>query len=401
LSRPNIVFNKPTLLTDQSNFSEGISSIATGKYIKKSEEILSRWIGGKALLTPSCTAALEMCALALELGPEDEVIIPSFTFVTTASAFALRGSRLVYVDICADTQNIDENQILAAITNKTKAIVVVHYAGISCNMKKITKVCRSRNIALIEDAAQCIYSFQDNRHIGHHGDFACFSFHHTKNINAGGEGGALIVNNSKFDKVIELIQEKGTDRSRLLRGEIDKYTWQTLSSSYVISDIQAFILHDQLSRVFAITQDRLCKYEYYKECLHDWAEQNNISLPFIPKGAKHNAHIFYLKFESEDHREAMRQYLIANNIFSTTHYEPLHLSPAGRKYGSFYLEDKNTTFTSKVILRLPLYNELNIKDVEYICYKIKHFKLANVGRNSLDVLPTNIKVKSTKCQIRL
>lgn len=354
-----IFYSMPTPLAATLG-SDIITSLGTGPYKKQCEKFLSDYLeGNKVLLTPSCSASLEMCALAVNLQPGDEVILPSFTFVTSASAFALRGARLVFVDIRPDTLNIDENLLEAAITNKTKAVVVVHYAGVAAEMDRIREICSNRNIAVIEDAAQGIGASYRGAPLGSIGDFGCFSFHHTKNIHAGGEGGALVVKNQLLSQRVEILQEKGTDRSKFIRGEIDKYTWQELSSSYVMSEIQGACLADQLQRMKQINALRMSLWESYFAELTGIEHAGLVTLPKIPVHCQHNAHIFFMLLPDADSREQFVAHMRAHNIEATTHYVPLHSSPAGKKYSTFCGKDVHTTDIATRIVRLPLYNTLS------------------------------------------
>lgn len=339
----------------------------------KCEQLLTEYTQTpKVLLTPSCTSALEMCALLLDLKPGDEVILPSFTFVTSASAFALRGAKLVFVDIRPDTLNINESLVEAAITKRTKAIVAVHYAGVACELNQLKALCQTYNVTLIEDAAQALGSFYNSQPLGTFGELGCYSFHYTKNIHAGGEGGALSVNTSSNLKALEVIQEKGTNRNQFLRGEVDKYTWQRLSSSYVISEIQARCLFPQLKKLKTLTEQRLEKWDLYYKELYGLCLREKVKLPAIPKHCQHNGHIFYLIMPDKQSRDDILISLNSANIEATTHFVPLHSSPAGIKHSTFSGDDKYTTNYSNRLIRLPIHSHLTLPQQHYIIDKVTH-----------------------------
>ncbi|MBL0672677.1 dTDP-4-amino-4,6-dideoxygalactose transaminase [Aeromonas hydrophila] len=368
-----IPYNCPTSYINHIDDTDGIT-FGLGINRNKCEKLMQEICGiKKILLTPSCSASLEMAALAINIQPGDEVILPSFTFVTSASAFALRGARLVFVDIRSDTFNLDERLIEDAITPRTKAVVVVHYAGVSAEMDVIVDICNRHDLILIEDAAQALMSTYKGRHLGSMGHFGCISYHHTKNIHAGGEGGALLVNERKFYDVSEIIQEKGTDRSKFLRGEIDKYTWQRLSSSYVMSEIQAIVLLEQLQNAFQITSERRNKWGLYQDGLSELASSGFIKVPIIPAHIEHNAHIYHIRLSSEQEQRDLFDFMRGLNVEVTSHFVPLHSSPAGCLYGRFHGEDINTTSVSKTLLRLPLYSRLTEVEQNYIIDAINSF----------------------------
>lgn len=348
-------------------------SLGKSPTIAECERLFSHELSSsKVLLTPSCTSALEMCALWLDLSPGDEVILPSFTFVTSASAFALRGAKLVFVDIRPDTLNIDEKLVEAAITPNTKAIIAVHYAGVSCDLEALKSLSSTYNIALIEDAAQCIGAYYQGQALGSIGDLGCFSFHHTKNIHAGGEGGALSINNQSSVSTLEVIQEKGTNRSQFLRGEVDKYTWQRLSSSYVMSEVQGLCLLPQLQNIKTITEERLVKWNNYFDALLPLSAEGICSLPYVPDGCLHNGHIFYLLLADKNKRDHLLKRLREANVEATTHFVPLHSSPAGKQHSIFIGEDRYTTDCSNRLLRLPLHSHLTQLQQLYIIEVIKN-----------------------------
>lgn len=326
----------------------------------------------KALLTTSCTSALEMATMLCDMRPGDEVIMPSFTFVSTANAFVLRGAKIVFVDIRPDTMNIDETLIEAAITPKTKAIVPVHYAGVACEMDKIMELAKRYNLKVIEDAAQGVSSYYKNRALGSIGDFGCYSFHETKNYSMG-EGGAILIKNHENIERAEIIREKGTNRSRFFRGQVDKYTWVSEGSSYLPSDMNAAYLYAQLENEEKIYNDRMNSWHLYYDGLRELARKGQIELPTVPENCIHNAHMFYIKAKNLEERTKLLSYLKANNINAVFHYIPLHSAPAGVKYCRFNGEDKFTTRESERLIRLPMFYGLKSTDIEYIIEKIKEF----------------------------
>ena len=326
----------------------------------------------KALLTTSCTSALEMAAILCDIKQGDEVIMPSYTFVSTADAFVARGAKIVFVDIRPDTLNIDENLIEAAITERTKAIVPVHYAGVSCAMDEIMEIAEKYNLLVVEDAAQGVMSTYKGQALGTIGDFGCYSFHETKNYSMG-EGGAIIIKDEKFFEKAEIVREKGTNRSKFLRGQIDKYTWVDFGLSYLPSDMNAAYLYAQLERADEINKNRLESWNMYYEGLRDLAKQGKIELPYIPDECSHNAHMFYIKCKDLDERTRLISYLKKNNINSVFHYVPLHSSQAGSRFGRFNGEDQFTTKESERLVRLPMYYNLQKQDILYIIESISSF----------------------------
>ncbi len=372
-----IPFHKPYLKNIEFNYlqkaiknlklsGDGDFTIECHKWLKEYTKT------NKVLLTTSCTHALEMSAILTNIQYGDEVIMPSFTFVSTANAFVLRGAKIIFVDIRADTMNIDENKIEQAITSKTKAIVPVHYAGVSCEMDTIMSIANKYNLFVIEDAAQAISSTYKNRHLGTIGNLGTYSFHDTKNITCG-EGGVLLINDNSFTERAEIIREKGTNRSQFFRGQVDKYSWQDIGSSYLPSELNAAILLAQLEKLNDIQAKRLFIWNRYFELLLPLQTRNLLELPYIPNECNHNAHIFYLKVKDLETRGKLIEYLKQHNILSVFHYVPLHRSEAGAKFGRFIGEDKYTTKESERLLRLPLFFELEMKDIEYICEKIYSF----------------------------
>ncbi|OCR03199.1 dTDP-4-amino-4,6-dideoxygalactose transaminase [Helicobacter pullorum] len=324
-------------------------------------------------LTPSATASLEMSALLLDIQEGDEVIMPSFTFVSTANAFVLRGARIKFVDINPLTMNIDEKAIEYAITSKTKAIIPVHYAGISCDMDRILEIAHRFKIAICEDAAQGVNSFYKGRPLGSIGEFGAFSFHETKNYTSGGEGGALVVNDEKFVERAKILQEKGTNRQAFLQGMVDKYSWVDIGSSFLMTEIQAAFLEKQLEKIEIINQKRLKIWLKYFDALKDLEKKEKIELPFVPEYSKHNAHIFYLKVKNLQERIQLLNFLKDNGVCAAFHYIPLHSSKAGLKYGEFIGVDKYTTKESERLLRLPIYYDLQEYEQEKIISLIYAF----------------------------
>ena len=373
-----IKFNKPYKNKKIKNdidkiFDKHEKLSGDGHYTKKCNEWFEdNFSCNKALLTTSCTHALEMGALLTEIKPGDEVIMPSYTFVSTANAFVLRGAKIVFVDIRPDTMNIDENLIEDAITDKTKAIVPVHYAGVSCEMDKIMEIANEYNLYVIEDAAQGVMATYKGKPLGTIGDIGCYSFHDTKNYTSG-EGGAILLNNDKFIERAEIIREKGTNRSKFIRGQVDKYTWVDVGSSYLPSELNAAYLYPQLEDAEEINNDRLQSWNLYYDNLKELENKGYIELPFIPKNCEHNAHMFYIKVEDINERTELISHLKENDIQAVFHYIPLHSSRAGKKFGRFHGEDRYTTKESERLLRLPMYYGLEIENVVYIIEKIKEF----------------------------
>ena len=344
-----------------------------GEFTKKCNSWIEKETGAtRALLTTSCTQALEMAAILADIEPGDEVILPSFTFVSTANAFVMRGARLVFVDIRPDTKNIDENLIEDAITDKTKAIVPVHYAGVSCEMDTILDIAQRHNLTVVEDAAQGVMSEYKGRALGTMGEYGCYSFHETKNYSMG-EGGAVLINDSSKIEAAEIIREKGTDRSRLLKGLVDKYSWVDMGSSFLPSDLNAAYLLAQLEAADTINDARLRCWNLYREGLQQLEDAGIVQLPFIPNECKHNAHMFYVMAKNLEERTALISHLKENGVQAVFHYVPLHSAAAGTKFGRFHGEDRFTTDTFNRLLRLPMYYGLTDSDVEYVCLKIREF----------------------------
>ena len=344
-----------------------------GEFTKKDNEWLEKKTGAKkVLLTTSCTHALELSALLADIQPGDEVIMPAYTFVSTADAFVLRGAKVVFVDIRPDTMNIDEKLIEDAITEKTRCIAPVHYAGVGCEMDTIMDIAKRHNLKVIEDAAQGIMSTYKGKALGTFGDFGAFSFHETKNYSMG-EGGALIIRDEKDILDAEIIREKGTNRSQYYRGQIDKYTWMNYGSSYLPSDMNAAYLYAQLEMADEINNARLHIWNRYMEGFKDMVSEGKIEVPFVPEECEHNAHMFYIKAKDIEERTRLIEFLGKNDILSVFHYIPLHTAPAGLKFGRFHGEDKYTTKESERLTRLPLYYGLRDDQVDYIIEKVHEF----------------------------
>jgi dTDP-4-amino-4,6-dideoxygalactose transaminase len=344
-----------------------------GKYTKKCNKWLEdSFCAQKVMLTTSGSTALDMAFMLCDLKPGDEVILPSYTFSSTANAAVLCGARLVFVDIRPDTMNIDERKIEAAITDRTKVICCVHYAGVSCDMDAIMNIARRYGIKVIEDAAQGITSTYKGKYLGTIGDFGCYSFHETKNFSMG-EGGAIVINNPKFNEKAEILREKGTNRAKFFRGQVDKYTWVDFGDSYLPSELNAAYLWAQLQKADIIEKDRMHSWnEYYRRLLP--LQQNGlISLPVIPDGCKHNAHMFYIKCKDIQERTAFIDYMKEHDILTVFHYVPLHSAPAGYKYGRFFGEDIYTTRESERLVRLPLYYGLSEEDRNKVIDTIINF----------------------------
>lgn len=372
-----IPFNIPPHIGNEENYIkqaiENHKICGDGEFTKKCNEKLEQMTGAKkALITTSGTAALEIAAILADIQPGDEVIMPSYTFVSTANAFVLRGAKIVFVDIRSDTLNIDEKLIEAAITDKTKAIVPVHYAGVACEMDTICDIAKRNNLLVIEDAAQAVNAYYKGRALGSIGDFGCFSFHETKNYSSG-EGGAILINNEKYIERAEIIREKGTNRSKFFRGQVDKYTWVDIGSSYLQSELNCAYLYAQLENPEIINNDRLNTWNKYNELLKPLADKGLIEIPFIPEHCTHNAHMYYIKVKDLDERTKFISYLKENGIGAVFHYIPLHSSPAGQKFGAFFGEDKHTTKESERIVRLPMYYGLSNKEIERIIKIVEKF----------------------------
>ena len=373
-----IPFNKPNVIKNELRYiQEAIDNAklsGDGQFTKKCQSFLeAKFSIKKALLTHSCTAAIEMAAILANIKSGDEVIMPSFTFVSTANPFLLRGAVPVFIDIKPSDLNIDENLIETAITKKTKAIVPVHYAGVACEMEKIMKIAKENSFIVIEDAAQAVNAKYKNRALGTIGHLGTYSFHDTKNF-ISGEGGALCINDEKLIERAEIIREKGTNRAKFLKGEIDKYTWVDIGSSFLPSELTAAFLFGQLENMDTINKKRLNLYSRYKEQLLDLENQGLIRLPQINSiESQHNGHMFYIICESEKIRDNLIFFLKSKNIQSVFHYIPLHSSPAGKKYGKFYGSMMHTDKLSRRLIRLPMYLQLSLTEVDIVANRIKEF----------------------------
>ena len=369
-----IGFNIPPYVEGEEKYvSEAINNhkiCGDGSFTKKCQELLENEFHSKKIfLTTSGTTALEMACMLADIGPGDEVIVPSYTFSSSATCFVIFGGVPVFVDIRPDTMNIDETKIEGAITDKTKAIMVMHYAGVACEMDTIMDIARRHNLIVIEDAAQGVNATYKGQYLGTIGDFGCYSFHETKNYSMG-EGGAISVNNEAYIDRAAIIREKGTNRTQFINGQVDKYTWVDKGSSYLPSDILAAYLYPQLLVINDINKNRISSFDFYFEKLKNL---RNIDIPYVPEGFMHNGHMFYIKAKDLNERVNLQKYLRENGIESVFHYIPLHSSDEGLRVGRFSGEDKYTTKESERLLRLPMYYGLTKDDIEYVCDKIKEF----------------------------
>lgn len=378
-SQIQIPFNRPTLAGNEIEYIrdaiESGHASGDGPYSKKCQAFLERELGvHKVLLTTSCTHALEMVAFLLNIQPGDEVIVPSFTFVTTVNAFVIRGARPVFIDIHPETLNLDESQLERLVTSRTKAIVPVHYAGVGCEMDVIIAIARQHNIPVIEDNAHGLFGKYKGKLLGTFGALATQSFHETKNISCG-EGGALLINDRQYIERAEIIREKGTNRSRFFRGQVDKYTWVDVGSSYLPSDILAAFLYAQLETYHGIQSIRRQIWERYYQALQSWAKENGVRLPFIPQGIEQSYHMFYLLMPSLQLRQNLIAHLMSRGILSVFHYVPLHLSDMGRNFGGKAGDCPVTENVSDRLLRLPFYNALNEGDQSRVIEAILEFPI--------------------------
>ena len=372
-----ISFNVPPFIgTEEKYIHDAILKhkiCGDGEYTKKCNKWLEdRTNTKKALLTTSCTHATEMAALLAGIKPGDEVIMPSYTFVSTADAFVLRGATAVFVDIRPDTLNIDEKLIEDAVTEKTKAIVPVHYAGVSCELDTIMDIAKKHGLIVIEDAAQGLMSSYKGKMLGTIGDYGCYSFHETKNLSMG-EGGALLIRDENNIEKAEIIREKGTNRSKFFRGQIDKYTWVDAGSSYLPSELNAAYLWAQMEAADEIYNNRMTSWNQYHAMLEELETEGKIERPVIPEECVHNAHMYYIKVKDLKERTNLISFLKERGVGAVFHYIPLHSSPAGKEYGRFHGEDKYTTKESERLLRLPLYYGLKSEDIEYVVSSVKDF----------------------------
>jgi dTDP-4-amino-4,6-dideoxygalactose transaminase len=373
-----IPFNKPTYTGNEEQHvltamrSDKISG--DGKFTELCHQWFSEELGCmKSLLTPNCTQALEMAAILIDIQPGDEVIMPSYTFVSTANAFVLRGAKIVFIDIRPDTMNIDERLIEQAITTKTKAIVPVHYAGVGCEMDMIMDIANRYGLFVVEDAAQGMMSTYKGKPLGTIGHLAAYSFHETKNYTSGGEGGLLVINDERFLQRAEVIREKGTNRSQFFRGLVDKYTWVDLGSSFLPSELQAAYLWGQLEKVEEININRLATWNAYYEAFNVLKQLDLVDLPIITQECEHNAHMFYLKLKDMEQRTAFIAHLKANNIMAVFHYIPLHSAPAGKKFSVFKGANIYTTQESERLVRLPIWYGMEKQAVEHIVKSVIGF----------------------------
>lgn len=372
-----IPFNVPPYIGEEEQYViQAIQShriCGDNAFTFKCEGLMEKKFNSKKIhLTTSGTSALEMACMLVDIGPGDEVIVPSYTFSSTANAIVLFGGVPVFVDIRPDTKNIDEQKIEAAITKKTKAIMVVHYAGIGCEMDKIMEIARNHGLFVIEDAAQGVDSLYNDRYLGTIGDVGCYSFHETKNYSMG-EGGGISINNEELIARGDIIREKGTNRTQFKNGQVDKYTWVDKGSSYLPSDILAAYIYPQLVKMDEIRKNRISSFDYYYEKLLPLKEEGIIDLPYVPDNCTHNGHMFYVMAASLDERESLQRYLRKNDIGSAFHYVPLHSSVYGEKIGRFVGEDEYTTSTYERLLRLPMYYGLTKDDIDKVCSVIFDF----------------------------
>ncbi len=376
-----INFNVPPFVGDELKFIEQAIKnrkiSGDGEFTKKcSAWLQEKFSAQKVLLTTSCTSALDMAMLLLKFetggGGGDEVILPSYTFSSTATSILVGGAVPVFVDIRPDTMNIDETKIESAITARTKAIVVVHYAGVSCEMDTIMNIAAKYNLKVIEDAAQGVMSSYKGKFLGTIGDFGCYSFHETKNYSMG-EGGALVIKDANFNERAEILREKGTNRSKFFRGQIDKYTWVDVGDSYLPSELNAAYLWAQLQRADEINDNRLATWQTYYDALKPLAKKNLLELPKVPAECKHNGHMFYIKLKNLDERTKFIQHMRDNGVGCVFHYVPLHSAPAGKKYCRFHGEDKFTTRESERLVRLPMYYNLTKDDLSHVINVVKKF----------------------------
>lgn len=372
-----ISFNVPPLVGTELDYVkkaiENHKICGDGPFTKECNAWLAKRFGAqKVLLTTSGTTALEMAALMCDLEPGDEVILPSFTFSSTATAFVLAGAKLVFVDVRPDTMNIDETKIEAAITDKTKVICAMHYAGVACEMDTIMDIARRHGLKVVEDAAQGVMSTYKGKALGTVGDFGCFSFHETKNYSMG-EGGALLIRDPEYNERAEILREKGTNRAKFFRGQVDKYTWVDYGSSYLPSEMNAAYLYAQLLEADRINNDRLASWNAYYEAFAPLEQAGKVELPALPEGCVHNAHMFWLKLHDLEERTAFIQHLKDNGVQAVFHYIPLHSAPAGLKFGVFAGEDVYTTTESERLVRLPLYYGLTEADRNTVIETVRSF----------------------------
>ncbi len=372
-----IDFNRPPVVgTEAEYFAQALQNgklCGDGPFTK----MVSKWLSDRfqvkyTFMTTSCTSALEMASWLCDLKPGDEVIMPSYTFVSTADAFVLRGARIIFVDIDPKTMNIDPDLIEAAITDRTRVICVVHYAGVACDMDRILEIARKHDLKVVEDAAQGVNAWYKGRALGTIGDYGCYSFHETKNYSMG-EGGALVFQNDADQERAEIVREKGTDRSKFFRGQIDKYSWVGYGSSYLPSELNVAYLWAQLQKFDEINDRRLAIWNYYDEMLRPLAEAGLIDQPFVPDYAVHNAHMYYIKMKDLDARTELIRWLKEQGVMCVFHYIPLHSSKAGRQFGEFRGEDVWTTKESERLMRLPMFYNLTDEQMEHVAKSILEY----------------------------
>ncbi|MDT8445830.1 MAG: dTDP-4-amino-4,6-dideoxygalactose transaminase [bacterium] len=371
-----IPYNRPTLAGRELEFIaqaiENRQFCGDHEFTKKCSAWLLAHLGRRSLLTTSCTHALEMAASLLGLAPGDEVIMPSFTFVSTANAFVMRGAKIRFVDIRPDTLNLDERLIEAAINERTKAIVPVHYAGVACEMDYIMELAQAHGLAVVEDAAQALMCSYKGRPLGTIGDFGCFSFHETKNYQCG-EGGALVLGRPELIEKAEIIREKGTNRSQFFRGQVDKYTWMDWGSSYLMSDLNAAFLYAQLLESQSILEDRLASWKRYHQNLEALENKGHIERPKVPEEVQHNGHLYFIKVRDIEERSRLLDFFKSQQIGAVFHYVPLHSAPAGIRFGEFNGEDQYTTKESERLLRLPLFTQIKAEEIDIVCQLLTDF----------------------------
>lgn len=373
----SIAFNRPEITySDRGFLADAILAghcSGNGVFTKQVEKLITETTSNnRTLLTTSCTHALEMSAQLCNLAPGDEVIVPSYTFVSTANAFALFGAKPVFVDSRRNTLNIDASLIAAAITPRTRAICVVHYGGVACEMEQIMAIAKTHNFLVIEDNAHGLFAKYKGNHLGTFGQFATQSFHETKNITCG-EGGALLINDEQYIERAEILREKGTNRSRFLRGQVDKYTWVDIGSSWVMSDLLAAILWGQLQRADQINSQRMILWERYDRELRDWAEQHGVLRPFVPRDCQHVGHVYHLRFQEGSQRERFISHMKNLDISCVFHYQPLHISPVGMRFGGFLGQCPVAEHAGECLVRLPMYNTLTESDQSRVIEAVQQF----------------------------
>lgn len=372
-----ISFNVPPCVGDELEYVKQVVEAhkicGDGPFTQKCNAWMEeRFNAQKVLLTTSGSTALDMALLLCDLKPGDEVILPSYTFSSTANAAVLAGAKLVFVDIRPDTMNIDEKKIEQAINEKTKVIIAMHYAGVACEMDTIMDIARRHNLMVVEDAAQAVMSTYKGKALGTIGDFGCFSFHETKNYSMG-EGGAILINNPDYNERAEILREKGTNRAKFFRGQVDKYTWVDFGDSYLPSELNAAYLWAQLQKAEEVNQNRIATWQKYYDAFKPLVDLRKVDIPYVPDECVHNAHMFYLKLKNLEQRTEFIKYMRENNVCCVFHYIPLHSAPAGLKFGRFDNDDEFTTKESERLVRLPMYYNLKSTDLEYIIEEVNSF----------------------------